>query len=67
MEEVRKLLKDLDTFKAPGPDGIHLQVIREMRDVLAKPLTTLFNKSSVPSKIPTKWKEANITAIFKKR
>ena len=65
-EEVIKLLKEINTSKSPGPDNIHPKLLYELRDVIYKPLTIIFRKSLESGKVPQKWKEANITAIFKK-
>lgn len=41
-------------------------MIKEIKDVIVTPLTIIFQKSLAESKIPENWKEAHITAIFKK-
>ena len=63
---VLKLLKQLDTTKTPGPDGIHPVVLRELSDVIAAPLQIIFNTSLQTGQLPSVWKQANISAIFKK-
>ncbi len=65
-ETVRKMLKELNTSKSPGPDGVHPQVLQEMHEVLDEPLQTIFNTSLRTGRLPVCWKEANISAIFKK-
>lgn len=49
--EVKKLLADLHTGKAPGPDGILPSIIAKAADELAKPFTLLFRKSLESGKI----------------
>lgn len=63
---VQKLLEGLEPNKAMGPDGVHPRVLRELCDVLAKPLTIIFNSSLRTGSIPPSWREAHVSAIFKK-
>lgn len=63
---VHKQLRSLDPYKACGPDGISSRVIRELADVLALPLTNLFNSSLEKGVVPSDWKKAMVCPIFKK-
>ncbi len=65
-EEVMKKLRELNPTKSPGPDGIHPKVLRETANVIAYPLSLVFNKSLSEGVVPEEWKIANVTAIFKK-
>jgi len=64
--EVRKLLLDLNPYKAAGIDGIHPRILKETAEILAAPLASLFKKSLDTGEIPEDWKSANITPIHKK-
>jgi hypothetical protein len=59
-------LRKLKVGKAPGINGIVPKVLVECADVLCKPLWTIYNLSLQTGRVPTDWKRANVTAIFKK-
>ena len=49
-----------------GPDQIPARILRDLADVIAPPLTLIFQKSLDEGNIPNDWRTANVTAIFKK-
>ena len=63
---VLKLLQNLNPSKASGPDNLSPRVLKELSCVLADPLARLFRKSLSSGCIPTDWKHANVTPVFKK-
>ena len=62
-----KKLHNLNVNKSPGPDNLHPRVIKELVDVLVKPLHIIFNLSLRLGRIPTAWKLATVTAIYKQK
>ena len=52
--------------KFMGPNRMHPQVLREVGDVIARPLSTIFDQSWQLGELPKDWRKANVTPIFKK-
>ncbi|KFQ38410.1 hypothetical protein N332_05856, partial [Mesitornis unicolor] len=65
-EVVSDLLHPLDIHKSMGPDGIHPRVLRELAEVLAKPLSIIYQQSWLTGEIPVDWRLANVTPIYNK-
>jgi len=65
-DEVFRKLDKLKVDKSPGGDNIHPKLLFELRHVLAAPLTAIYNKSLKSGEVPSDWREATITALFKK-
>ena len=63
---VEKKLHELNPDKAQGPDKIPPKVLKELSKELAVPLSCLFNLSLQTGQLPSDWKKAEVTAIFKK-
>lgn len=64
--EVGDKLAELDRTKSIGVDNIHPHVLSECAREFARPLTLLYALSLRQSKLPSVWKRANVTPIFKK-
>jgi hypothetical protein len=64
--DITKELNNLNTSKAPGPDGVSTRVLKECRTELAEPIKNLFNQSVETSTLPNEWKTANVVPIHKK-
>ncbi|XP_065678215.1 uncharacterized protein LOC136093184 [Hydra vulgaris] len=63
---IEKLLSALDSLKGTGNDGIHPRVLKMCSKEFSVPLSLLFIKSFDSGQVPSGWKLANITPIFKK-
>lgn len=63
---VAKMINKLRPHSAPGPDGIHPRVLKETVDIISYPLALLFNKSMQEGVIPSDWRRANVSPIYKK-
>lgn len=64
--EVESILKSLKTGKAAGPDTTNNRLLKALAHPLSSPLCDLFNFSLSNSTVPTLWKQANVTPVFKK-
>ncbi|KAF1595969.1 UNVERIFIED_CONTAM: hypothetical protein FQV16_0016447, partial [Eudyptes robustus] len=65
-EVVSDLLHHLDIHKSMGLDGIHPRVLRELVEVLTKPLSIIYQQSWLTREVPVDWRLANVTPIYKK-
>ncbi|KAK4817558.1 hypothetical protein QYF61_020007 [Mycteria americana] len=65
-EMVSDLLHHLDIHKSMGPDEIHPRVLKELAEVLTKPLSIIYQQSWLTGEVPVDWRLANVTPIFKK-
>ena len=59
-------IKKMKDNKSPGVDGIPLKLLKEIVEQISTPLAKLFNLSLEEGIVPSDWKEANITPLFKK-
>ena len=63
---VYNLLVNIDPHKATGPDGIPSRLLKETAYQMAPLLTFIFQSSLDQGKLPSDWKIANITPLYKK-
>ena len=65
-KEVLDKLNKLKTNKAAGPNGIFPRVLKELSEIICKPLASIFRQSLETGEIPDDWKQGNIILIYKK-
>ena len=66
IEQVDKMLQNVNVHKSVGPDGIHPKLLKECHDALAVPITIIINDSFRTGLLQVLWKLAMICPIFKK-
>ena len=66
-EIVAKKLINLNIHKSPGPDKLHPRVFKELAQELDEPLFLILKSSLKLGKIPSAWKLASITPIYKNK
>ncbi|CAG2203305.1 unnamed protein product [Mytilus edulis] len=64
---IMKHLKKLKIDKSPGPDKLHPRLLRETMESIAEPLSLIFNQSLNEKTVPKEWKNALVSAIFKRK
>ena len=62
---VWKELTKLKLTKVTGLDGLTAKLLRDAAPVMAKPITYLVNLTISTGVIPSEWKDARVTPIFK--
>jgi len=63
---VLQLLQELDPHKASGPDGIPSKFLRETSVSIAPALTLIYQASLHQGELPSDWKKAYVTPVYKK-
>ena len=63
---VQKKLSKLRTDKSCGPDDVHPFILNHLADIMAIPLTLIFNNSIKSGIVPEIWKEGIVSALYKK-
>ena len=65
-EMVTQTIRNQKINKSPGPDGIHSRILVELIQQITTPLTIIFRNSLRTHRIPEQWRQAAISAIYKK-
>ena len=63
---VCNLLKAINPHKACGPDQIPNVILKNCADTLAPALRDIFQRSLDTAVLPSDWRTANVSAVFKK-
>ena len=63
---VQKLLNKFNPYKAPGPDNLQPQILRELSCQIAPVHCNIFKVSLRAGTVPDDWNLANVTPIYKK-
>ena len=63
---IAKKIKKMKDNKSHRVDGIPPKLLNEIVEQISAPLAKLFNLSLEGGNVPSKWKETNITPLFKK-
>jgi len=66
VQGVMAKLRRLNKQKSTGGDGVTPYVLNECAEVLAIPLCIIFKKSLTEGVVPSYWRSANVTPLFKK-
>uniref|UniRef100_A0A8C7ZH32 Reverse transcriptase domain-containing protein n=1 Tax=Oryzias sinensis TaxID=183150 RepID=A0A8C7ZH32_9TELE len=66
LEEVKQAIKDLQSSKAPGPDGYTVEFYKSFIDRLAPVLLQVYNESLCLGRLPQTLYQATISVIHKK-
>lgn len=62
---ISKLIGNLKTSSAPGPDDIPSKFLKSTKLVLSHILQVIYTQSLLEGQIPDDWKMAKVTPVFK--
>ena len=64
---ITKLLKNLNPYKAQGPDNISPRILKELADDIAPLLLLIYKKSLETGEVPPDWRSANVSPVYKNK
>jgi hypothetical protein len=64
--DIELRLRALDKMKSVDADLVHTRILKECSSAFSYPLYLIFKKSVDSGTLPDVWKQANVTALFKK-
>lgn len=64
--DIKRKIRNLRKEAASGPDGISPRLLQQLENSLLEPLEILFKMSLSTGEVPSEWKTATVTPIFKK-
>lgn len=64
-EELQMAAKKLKNNKAPGPDGVPTEVLKDIADARPDILVNMYNHCLIEGTFPTPWKEQQLVLISK--
>ena len=67
LEEINQALDQLSFGKAPGNDGIHVEVIKCAKETLLKELHEILCQCWREGEVPQDMRDANIVTLYKTR
>ena len=66
-DEVKRLMKNCNPKKAPGPDGVSPRILKLCADQLAYIFSVIFNQSFIQMYVPSSWKTSAIIPVPKNK
>ena len=64
--KVKEKLTKIKPSSSPGPDGLSARILHKFAEYLAAPLAEIFTLSLQSGMVPSDWRSANVSPIFKK-